>query len=524
MYKSLFIFLIFLSQWGFSQEQLWERKTGGKQADFLSDGLSTVDYGFLLGGSSLSDVSGIKNSGSYDYLLTKYSEDGAKEWSKIFGGKDTDLLQRILLDYDGGYLLGGISRSGKGGLKTGLHIGGFDIWLVKLDLYGNLLWQKTLGGMADEQLGDIIRTPDGGYLIGGSSSSGELLPVGKKWPGEVIVKEQQNYGNADFWVVKLDAQGNFLWQKSYGGARKDLLKNILALPGGGYLLAGISNSLPGGNKTAKNKGGNDWWIIKTDSSGNIEWQKSFGDDAEDVLSKMIFTRDKGILLGGYYVYIDPESNKNKADMVLRKIDLDGNLLWKEIYTATTDDYLVDLLQNKDGSLILGSYSASRNKNKKSIKKGDAEDYLLIKTDEQGQELWRVKAGGPEKEVLKKIIMTRDGGYVLMGSRIGGKSGRDMSSDFYMVKIGDKDKPQQKKFPLEAIPNPAVLYTQAVIGNDYEKGRFRLIDLNGKVLQEKELKGEKIVPVNMSYYPNGVYIINIRVDDYSNSTKVIKSAH
>jgi len=525
MFRNIFLIFIFFSSGLFAQEPLWERTTGGKYADFLTDGISTMDYGFLLAGSTLSDAGNIKNRGSYDYLLTKYTEDGDKEWSKLFGGLQTDLLRCILPDQDGGFLLGGISNSPEGGIKSLPGIGQFDIWLIKLDLDGNILWQRVLGGLASEDLSDIVSGVDGGYLIGGSSLSAVVLGGNKKEsPSGIIPKQSLSYGHEDYWLIKLDASGQIQWQKSYGGSRKDVLKKIIPLREGGYILAGESGSPAGGIKNTSLKGGNDWWIIRIDMQGNILWQRTFGDEAEDILSSAIPTKDGNFLLGGYYTYIDTTSAKNTSDIVLRKIDIDGNLLWKEVYTGSTDDYLTGLLENPDGSLILGAYSAGLKKGKKSLKGKGTEDFLLIKTGENGQELWRQSIGGIGKEVLKKVLLTRDGGYVLLGSSIapGGKA--DMQSDFYMVKIGDKDKPVKEKFPLEAIPNPAVLYTQAIIGRDYEKGRFRLFDLNGKVLEERELKGERIIPINMSRYPNGIYLINVRADDYNKSIKVLKSSH
>ena len=520
--KKIFIYLIGMSFLTlYAQDKIWQRKAGGVYSDFLYDGIATLDYGFILAGAGISE-GGSTKKGNYDYLLAKYNEEGDKQWQKSFGGNRHDYLKQITLGYDGGYLLSGNSNSGISGIKTVANIGGFDIWLLKLDINGNPDWQKSLGGLADEQVSHVIRANDGGFLIAGSTASEEFTPSGDTYSSpDLIIKEGENYGNLDYWIVKISSKGELQWQKSFGGKYKDELKQVLQLPQGDILLAGNSNSSVSGNKSLAGKGKNDWWLIKLTGQGDMLWQKSFGDEADDKLSSMIYTNDKNILLGGNYTYIDKKSKENKADIVLRKIDINGNLLWKETYDNDGDDYLTNIIQNLDGTLILGAYSTTHTKGIKEKLKGK-EDFLIIKIEETGEELWRRNLGTAKKEVLKKILGTRDGGYVLMGSSmIHGKG--DSNADYLMLKIADGDKPLHEKIPLEAIPNPAITYTQAVVSKDYEKGILRLIDLNGKVLYEKILSGEKIIPLSMRTYPDGVYIINITVDDRANnSVKVLKS--
>ena len=523
MKRILFLLLtsIILSAW--AQDKIWQRKAGGTYSDFLYDGIATLDYGFILAGAGISEGNNGTGRGNYDYLLAKYNEDGDKEWQKGFGGNRHDYLKQITLAHDGGYLLTGNSNSDISGIKTTPSIGGFDIWLLKLDINGQPDWQKSLGGLADDRVSHVIRTRDGGFLIAGSSASEEFIPSGTRYRSpDIILKEGENYGNLDYWVVKIDKDGKPEWQKTFGGKYKDELQQVVQLPGGDYLLAGNSNSPVSGNKSIANKGKNDWWLVKIDANGDMLWQKSFGDEADDKLTSMILTKDDKILLGGSYTYINPKTRKNQADIILRKIDLNGNLLWKESYENGGDDYLTNILQNRDGTLILGAYSTLREQGLKNMLKGKGkEDFLIIKTGPEGEEWWRRNLGTMKKEVLRKIIGTRDGGYVLMGSSMTHGKG-DAKADYLMIKIADKDKPLHEKLPLEAIPNPAVYYTQAVIGKDYEKGLLRIYDLNGRELYKKELNGSRMVPVPIAGYPDGVYIINVTVDDEAaNSVKVLK---
>ncbi len=524
MKKNIFIlcFNLLLSTQIFSQNILWQHKAGGKSDDFLTGAVSTLDYGFILSGSGISNEG--KRAGSYDYMLVKYAEDGQKEWQKHFGGNQSDFLQGIIHTNEGGYLLYGTSQSGETGTKTTANIGQFDIWLILMDATGYVIWQKSLGGFAEEKISQVIRTRDGGFLLAGSSASDDCSDTRRPELSnpDIILKETANYGNLDYWLVKLDANGLLQWQKSFGGKYKDELISVCELPDRSILLAGNSNSPVSGNKTIDNKGQNDVWLLKTDTNGNILWQKSFGDEANDEIAGMLLTKDHNVLLGGHYTYIDKKSKHNKSDIIVRKTDKNGHLIWEQTYDNNGDDFLTNVIQNTDGSIVLGAYSTSH----KTLKTGKGkDDFLIIKTDEQGNEKWRSNIGTLKKEVLKKIVETRDGGYVLVGSQMTHTAKGDTHSDYYIVKIGDKDKPLHPKLPLEAIPNPAINFTQAVIGKDYEQGRMQVVDMNGKVIYAQNLNGERIVPVRLSRYPAGVYIINIVVDDkLSNSVKVLRAEH
>jgi len=157
-----------------AQKILWEKSLGGKHAEYLYDAIATPDYGFILAGSSLSDKNGNKdesNKGDLDYWLWKMDEKGNLEWQKSFGGNKVDLLQSVALTYDGGFILGGTSSSDKGTIKTDACKGQEDFWIIKLNAKGQEMWQKTIGGSGMEKLLSIAPTKDGGYILGGTSSS-----------------------------------------------------------------------------------------------------------------------------------------------------------------------------------------------------------------------------------------------------------------------------------------------------------------------------------------------------------------
>ena len=186
----LFGFMLTLISQAYSQDILWEKSYGGKQADFLFDVIPTPDYGFILAGSSVSQKSGNKtegNRGDLDYWVWKMDEKGDLDWQKTLGGAGQDKLRAIVLTNEGGFLLAGSSESDEGLDKKDKSRGNADFWVIKLNAKGEEEWQKTIGGSGQDELTCVLRTRDGGYILGGSSSSEQS--------GE---KTTPNYGGIDY--------------------------------------------------------------------------------------------------------------------------------------------------------------------------------------------------------------------------------------------------------------------------------------------------------------------------------------
>lgn len=217
MKKLLFVLIILIPAVKvFSQEILWEHSYGGKHAEFLYDAIPTPDYGFLLAGSSISNKNGNKtdaNKGDLDYWIWKMNEKGTPEWQKSFGGDGVDLLQSVQLTNDGGFILAGTSSSKLSGDKTENSKGQEDFWIIKLDGKGNQIWQRTIGGTGQEKLFSIAQTIDGGYILGGTSSSDKSFPD-EKGVEDKYGKTEDSRGGLDYWVVKLNSKGEIQWQKN----------------------------------------------------------------------------------------------------------------------------------------------------------------------------------------------------------------------------------------------------------------------------------------------------------------------
>lgn len=527
----------------YSQDILWEKSYGGKHAEFLCDAIPTPDYGFILAGSSISGKNGSKdekNKGDLDYWLWKMDEDGNMDWQKSFGGNKVDLLQSIALTDDGGYILGGTSSSNKGLDKNDNSKGLEDFWVIKLNARGQELWQKTIGGFGMEKLLSIAQTKDGGYILGGTSSS-DKVEADENGVVDLYGKSEDSRGNLDYWVVKLKSDGAIEWQKTIGGLYVDELKSIKQTKDGGYFLGGYSNSPMSGDKTENNFGLGDYWVVKLDDKGVIEWQRTLGGDKDDNLFASFQTNDGGFILGGNSnsgsVDSKSKSNKKGTDFWVLKLDTIGNIEWQQTYDYGKQDVLTSIVENKDGTFLIGGYAQSEVKSSsKSVRnnitsklssmpdKEGINDYIALKIKSNGEEIWTQTVGSKGDELLKKLFETRDGGYLMAGTSNGSVSRDKKSSrggnDFWVVKLRDKNKPEKPKAPIEAIPNPVQTYTNVILGFEYDSGTATLYDLSGRQLQKFDIKS-RTVPVDMSSYPEGIYIVDIRTNTFNNSVKIIK---
>ncbi|MDR2353872.1 MAG: hypothetical protein LBF22_12115 [Deltaproteobacteria bacterium] len=230
------------------------------------------------------------------------------EWQKSFGGSGSDEVRSIQITPDGGYIIAGLSLSNDSDV-TGNH-GKNDSWIVKLDFQGTIQWQKSLGGSDDDETRSIQITSDGGYIIAGESSSNDGDLTG-------------NHGHYDAWIVKLDSQGTIQWQKSLGGSYEDAASSIQITSDGGYIIAGTSTSKDG--DVTVNHGEFDAWIVKLDSQGTIQWQKSLGGSEWDVSSSIQITSDGGYIIAGYSRSNDGDVTVNHGERDFWIVKLQGQV-------------------------------------------------------------------------------------------------------------------------------------------------------------------------------------------------------
>jgi hypothetical protein len=392
----------------------WEHSFGGTNADFANVTAATSDGGCIVGGYSYSDVSGTKTSASFgsgDFWVVKLDANGNKQWDRSCGGTNLDRIHSLQQTSDGGYILGGISFSDASGTKTSPNSGASDYWIVKIDANGNKQWDKSFGGTSNEVLHSVQQTSDGGYILGGSS----LSTVSG-------TKTSSNLGSSDYWIVKIDANGNKQWEKTYGGTDGDELHAVQQTSDGGYILGGFSFSGATGTKTSTNfgNGTSDYWIVKTDASGNKQWEKSFGGDDADKLHALQQTTDGGYILGGHS-YSGMSGNKTSGgfgshDYWVVKLDAAGTKQWDRSYGGEDSDELHSVQQMADGGYTLGGISTSHASGNKLATNSSSEfaDYWMVKIDAAGNKQWEQSFPGSYSGEVLRLQTTHDGGYLLAG--------------------------------------------------------------------------------------------------------------
>ncbi|MXV39220.1 T9SS type A sorting domain-containing protein [Flavobacteriaceae bacterium Ap0902] len=522
MHKGLFLICLTFFNVLFAQEIQWEKNIGGSKSEYLSDIIGTPDNGFLLAGSSYSGKSGTKaigGQGDLDYFIWKINENGDVEWQNSFGGLGSDELIKINSTWEGGYILAGMSNSGNDGDKKSSNYGLNDFWIVKINPFGEEEWQLSIGGKGNDMMIDILETYDRGFLIAGTSDSDSEI-----YSNNVLLNQiEENKGNSDFWVIKISEKGAIEWQRTLGGKYVEELKGVQLTKDQGYILSGNSNSPQSGDKISENIGQEDFWILKLNEAGEIEWEKSLGGEMSDNLTNIIPTNDNGFIIGG-----TTQQNKDQdinIDWWIMKMDVKGDVEWEKTIDIGSRDVLVGINKTKAGNYLLSGFNEVIGTTNQKDKQ-DGEDYIAIKIDETGKELWRKKIGGKSSDRLNKTLVTRDGGYILAGTS-DSKSNEDKKSenfgreDFWVVKLLDSESQLEKiEESIEVYPNPARDYVNILIHQPFKSADLQIVDMAGAIVQENTIK-QKLTPINIMQLSTGIYILKIKIIDQMYTKKVIK---
>jgi len=346
---------------------MWYETYGGTRNDVASSLVETSDGGYAIIGYTESF-----GAIEYDFLLVKTDGLGYIEWNKTYGGADLDFGLSIVATSDGGYAIAGSTSS--------FGAGNSDFWLIKTDSYGNVEWNQTYGGANYDSANALIATSDGGYAIVGST--------------------QTIAGGTDFWLVKTDAFGNMEWNQTYGTEDPDSALSLVETSDGGYALVGDKKIIPEGvdPRTVKT----DCWLVKTDSSGNMEWNQTYAEADSDRAWSLVKTSDGGFAIAGS----TSSFGVGGYDFWLIKTDSYGNVEWNQTYGGVDEDFAHSLVKTSDGGYALTGYT-------KSFGAGDR-DFWLIKTDAYGNMEWNQTYGGADEDMANSMIATSDGGYAIAG--------------------------------------------------------------------------------------------------------------
>lgn len=356
----------------------WTHLYGSTDVDRMTSLAVTSNNGIICVGRSTSGVGFEKSTDGYgknDYWIVKLNDKGDMQWEKSFGGSEDDIPFSVAVHPSGDIYVLGFSDSPASGNKSAPAYGSNDYWLVKLDAAGNKIWDKSYGGSGDERLyyGGLFIGQDGNLLLGGSSSSGA---GGMKSAG--------NFGGMDFWVLKVDQSGNVIWEKTYGGVEEDQVQEIREARNGDILVGGGTRSPAGGNKSAGFNGLIDYWLVRLDASGNKIWDKNFGGSGLEVISGLTENGAGNILIGGLS---DSPVGGNKTkpglgeyDYWLIFLDKNGEEIWQEVYGGSEKDAMTVLIHTSDGGYLVGGDSASGAGGVKTTDNFGFNDYWFFKLE------------------------------------------------------------------------------------------------------------------------------------------------
>lgn len=427
----------------------WHAMYGGMAEDNLGCFLPLDSGNFLLAGSSMSNngiASGNHFPGRTDAMLFKTTAAGQITWHRMYGGTQWEGAGHIVRCANGGAIFIGTTNSVDGDISGSFH-GVADVWVVRIDDEGEILWDRLYGGPWNDSGMAIGETHDGGFLfigsIGSTSEGGDIDP-----------------GMGGYWLVKLDSTGEILWQSRFGGSSWDLPYSMHLTADGGCIIAGYTWS-DDGDVTGYHPGlSGDGWVVKVDASGQLQWQKALGGSGNDLLSDMAVMADGSYVVTGYTNSNDGDVSFNHGgiDAWVVKLDPTGNIVWEHTLGGTGTDHLNSVVATDEGGLVLAGYTNSLD--------GDVSQHIggfdgwVVNLDSLGNLLWELSMGGSADDSFSRIVKAPDGGLLIGGiskSNDGHATGNQGLQDIWVVKLGPEVVgmlEQAVRIPITVYPNPA----------------------------------------------------------------------
>jgi hypothetical protein len=355
-----------------------DQTIGGSYLDYAYSVINTSDGGFALAGYTYSD-----GAGSSDMWLVKTDDTGQVEWERYYGGTKSDYGFSIIATIDGGYVLGGGTES--------YGAGGADMWLVKTDNQGEIEWSQTFGGIEDDYAFPTIQTLDEGFLIGGRTHS-------------------FGAGDSDMCLVKINNQGEIEWNHTYGGKSADSGDDVIIASDGGYVIVGGTESYGAGAA--------DMWLVKTNPSGEIEWNQTYGGINEDRATVVLMASDEGYVITG----LTQSFGAGNRDMWLVKTDSSGQPEWNHTFGGKENDLADSLIATINGGYALAGRTESLG--------AGSEDMWLVKTNSSGQMEWKQTFGGGEEDAAYSVIEIAVNEYILVGRT----ASQGIGVDLWLLKV------------------------------------------------------------------------------------------
>lgn len=373
--------LLAASFFAFAQapDTLWTRTYGYADSDECFEMCSTPDYGYVLTGFTNSF-----GSGDWDVYLLRTDDSGDTLWTITYGGTTNEFAHCMCVSPDGGFVIGGVLQSGD-----------YDIYVFKTDSLGSILWTKTYGGMMNDMADGVCVTTDGGYMITGAANVNNYMTSG------------------DLVLLKLDADGDTVWVKTYGGSSYDFGSAISPTADSGFIICGLTNSF--------GSGGSDIWLLKIDAEGDTAWTRTFGGYSDDEAWAVQQTSDGGYIITGYTASFGVDN----WDVYVVKTNSGGDSLWAKIYGGSGYDVGMSATETQDnGYAVTGTLDGNN--------EWMGGDVLLLKLDANGDSVWVTSIGGTGEDWGYSVYQTSAGEYIIGGKTWSFGAGQ---FDVYLVKFG-----------------------------------------------------------------------------------------
>jgi hypothetical protein len=381
----------------------WQNYYGGSGIDSVRSAYLLKNGAVLLSGFSDSTELFKQKPRSTDVLEMIISAEGKQLLSGNFGGMGEDRGYSAIETSDNAFVIAGSSASTEG--DRGNSFGLWDGWVIKTDKTFNILWEKAYGGKDNDSIREIIEAKDGGYVFCGYTQSSNL---------------KNHKGGKDFWIVKLDTEGQVVWEKVYGGSRFDMAYSIAQTSDYGFIVVGYTFSFDGDLKGKNNFGNGDWWILKINRYGDIEWSEVYGGSGWDEPRKVCVTSDKGFIITGVTGSHDGNITGNRGgwDVWLLKLNRSGKIEWSKTFGGSKHDKAFALAIDRRGNYFLAGYTTSSD--------GDISEHFgemdawILRVSKTGSLMWEHTFGTSKNECAEAIVQLQDGTYLFAGGTFEGE--------------------------------------------------------------------------------------------------------
>ncbi|MFX1300088.1 MAG: hypothetical protein ACFFDE_04025 [Promethearchaeota archaeon] len=340
----------------------WNRTFGGSDPDIGFGVVEVSSGGFACVGETQSS-----GAGDSDVWLVRTTADGSPLWSQTFGGLYSESGHVVLEVSTGGFAIAGYMQS--------IDTWSDDIWLLRIGTSGNLLWNKTFGGLSRDRCESLVEVSSGGFALAGTT-------------------EYEGTVSGDFWLIRTTGAGAHLWNQTYGGTAQEVCEAMIEVDAGGFLMAGWTTSIGFGAADA--------WLVRTDANGNLLWSRNYGAKLNDKIYAVTEVSTGGfLLLGATRSY-----SVGETDVWVIRTDAFGNMVWNQTFSGPGYDDGRSVVELSTGEFALLATTTSYGA-------GGIDVWLLI-TNSTGNQLWNQTYGGTDHELGYQLTTVSTGGFAIIG--------------------------------------------------------------------------------------------------------------